>query len=88
MTSPDFMTVTDAVRAQERTCRYGHGPLHHVTKIDGKEIFVAVAMGFVETARNAPPNWMGPLQWHLCGTCGYMEVVDITPNLSIERAKA
>lgn len=72
------------VAEQERTCRYGHGPLTLVDRQEGRECFLAIAWGFADTSR-AAPKYLGPLQWHLCGVCGYMELVDLTPSNSIER---
>ena len=74
--------VEHHVLSQTRTCRYGHGALTEIDRLQGRGIFVALACGNTD-ATIAAPKWIGPLQWHLCKVCGYMEIVDPTPSATI-----
>lgn len=82
LTAPSEPMVT----TQQRTCRYGHGDLKLIDRLQGRESFVAIAWGFLDETR-AAPQWVGPLQWHLCPVCGYMELVDGTPTNTIAHMK-
>lgn len=75
------------VLAQERTCRYGHGPLTKIESVEGNKLFIVMSYGLENVALDRP-RYVGPFQWHLCATCGYMEMVDLTPDATIALMKA
>jgi hypothetical protein len=75
------------VLAQERTCRYGHGPLTTIESIEGKKFFIVMSYS-LENLQLDRPRYVGPFQWHLCATCGYVEMVDFTPDATIDLMKA
>lgn len=77
-----LVTPSDGVTKQLRTCRYGHGQLTHVESIAGNPLFLAIAYGFY-TAPLDKARYVGPFQWHLCKVCGYMEMVDLTPEATL-----
>lgn len=74
------------VLAQERTCRYGHGKLARIDSVEGNKLFIVMSYGLENVALDRPRH-VGPFHWHLCGTCGYMELVDLTPAATIALTK-
>lgn len=82
MTDTIIINAPSGVADQPRTCRYGHGPLKHVDKIGGKPLFIAMAYGFYDSPM-VNPKYVGPLRWYLCPVCGYMELVDLTPDATL-----
>lgn len=66
----------------ERTYRYGHGPLVALTDKSAKQAYVALALGLGDIPQTAP-DYAGPFFWHICRTCGYMEIIDGDPEQTI-----
>ncbi len=74
--------IEPGVSSQVRTCKYGHGDLIKIDRVNGRNAFLIFMYGHFNESMDGL-RYVGPMQWHLCKTCGYMEVSDQTPNNTI-----
>lgn len=70
---------------QEKTCRYGHGRLVNVDRLDGQA--VTFGLMFQDTKPQDLPTFLTGLRWLLCPTCGYSELEDSDPSLTMRHLR-